>query len=72
MDEAQHAEVEVIALYVESARERADRAVANLRAMGAEEHLIEAAEAARDQLYEVNHSLTQRTLFAVPTSQPTL
>ena len=56
-------------LYIEEARERAERAATVLRAEGADAHLIEALERSTTELSEVARRLRQGTLFAVPKEQ---
>ncbi len=72
MDEQQFKEVDVAMMYVEEARSRAERAAKALRRAGADEHLIEALDEARDQLSATQRQLLQRTHFAVPSAQGTL
>jgi hypothetical protein len=72
MDEAHFKEIEATMLYVEEARWRAERAVAALTRDGAEQHLIEAAGTAKQELSEIHRRLMQGTLFAVPSAQGSL
>ena len=72
MDEKHFAEVDVAMLYIEEARERAERAAAALRAGGADAHLIEALERSEKELSDVARRLRQGTLFAVPKDQLSL
>ena len=59
-------------LYIEQARERAERAAAELRKLGGDEHLIEAMSNAERELSDVARRLRQGTLFAVPKEQLSL
>jgi hypothetical protein len=72
MDEQNFKEIEATMLYVEEARWRAERAVATLSRDGAEQHLIEAAETARNELSIIHRRLMQSTFFAVPAAQGSL
>lgn len=72
LDERQYGEVDVVLLYIEDARRRAEQAAAELRAGGAEDFLVEAMERAHEQLSETAKLLTQGTFFAVPKQQLTL
>jgi hypothetical protein len=72
LDEQQYGEVDVVLLYIEEARRRAERAIAELRAGGAEDFLVEALEAAQDDLSNTAKKLTQGTFFAVPKVQLSL
>ena len=69
MDEAHFAEIDVAMLYIEEARERAERAAAALRASGADAHLVAALERSASELSDVARRLRQGTLFAVPEDQ---
>ena len=69
MDEKHFAEIEVAMLYIEEARERAERAAKTLRAEGADSHLIEALERSTTELSDVARRLRQGTYFAVPKEQ---
>lgn len=69
LDEQQYGEVDVVLLYIEDARRRAERASAELRAGGAEDFLVEALEAAQEDLSAAAKKLTQGTFFAVPKAQ---
>lgn len=71
-DEQQYGEVDVVLLYLENARRRAERAAADLRAGGAEDFLVEALEQAQEEISETAKKLRQGTFFAVPSSQLTL
>ena len=72
LDEKHFAEIDVAMLYIEEARERAERAAAALKASGADAHLIEALERSTAELSEVARRLRQGTLFAVPKEQLSL
>ena len=63
------AEIEVAMLYIDEARERAERAAKALRAEGADTHLIEALERSTTELSDVARRLRQGTYFAVPKEQ---
>lgn len=69
MDEEHFAEIDVVMLYLEQARERAERGAAALRAAGAEQHLIEAVERSEAELSDVARRLRQGTFFAAPREQ---
>lgn len=69
LDEKHFAEIDVAMLYIEEARERAERAASALRAERADGHLVEAVERSERELSEVARRLRQRTLFAVPKEQ---
>jgi len=69
LDEKHFAEIDVAMLYIEEARERAERATTALRAEGADSHLIEALERSTTELSEVARRLRQGTFFAVPKEQ---
>lgn len=71
-DERHFAEIDAAMLFIEEARRRTERAVAVLRAAGAEPHLIAALEATEAELSEVARKLRQGTLFAVPSGQLSL
>jgi hypothetical protein len=68
-DEKQYGEVDVVLLFIESARKRAERAASELRASGAEDFLVEALERSQQELSETAKKLIQGTFFAVPDSQ---
>lgn len=65
-DEQQYGEVDVVLLYLENARKRAERAAADLRASGAEDFLVEALEHVQKDVSEAAKKLRQGTFFAVP------
>ncbi|HET7044399.1 MAG TPA: hypothetical protein VFI37_06075 [Gaiellaceae bacterium] len=69
VDERNYGEVDVVLLYLEDARRRAERAAADLRAGGAEDFLVEALEQVQEDLAEAAKKLTQGTFFAVPKAQ---
>jgi hypothetical protein len=68
-DEHQYGEVDVVLLYIEDARRRAERAASELRAGGAEDFLVEALEQVEEELSETAKKLRQGTFFAVPKAQ---
>jgi hypothetical protein len=72
MDEQAFEQIDVAMLYIEQARERTERAVAEMRKLGADEHLIEAMERAQEELSDVARRLRQGTFFAVPKEQLSL
>lgn len=72
LDEKNYGEVDVVLLYIEGARRRAEEAANALRKAGAEDFLVEALEQAREQLSVTAKLLTQGTFFAVPKQQLTL
>ena len=72
LDEKHYGEVDAVLLTIENARWRAERAVAELRATDADDHLSEALEAVQDDLSEAAKKLRQGTFFAVPSAQLTL
>jgi cell division GTPase FtsZ len=71
-NEAHFKEIGVAMMYVEEARSRSERAAKALRRAGAEPHLVEALDEARDELSATQKRLLQRTHFAVPSAQATL
>jgi hypothetical protein len=72
LDEKHFAEIDVVMLYVEEARKRAERAAAELRREGADAHLVEALERGEEELSDIARRLRQGTLFAVPKEQLTI
>ena len=72
LDEKHFADIDVVMLYVEEARRRAERAAAELRRDGAEPHLAEALERSEEELSDVARRLRQGTFFAVPKEQLTI
>lgn len=72
LDEQHFEQVDVAMLYIEQARERTERAAAELRKLGAERHLVEAMERSEQELSDVARRLRQGTFFAVPKEQLTL
>jgi hypothetical protein len=68
-DEKTYGEVDVVLLYIEDARRRAQRAVEDMRRGGAEDFLVEAMEQVQDDLAQAARRLTQGTFFAVPKAQ---
>lgn len=71
-DEKHYGEVDVVLLYIEDARRRAERAATELRAGGADDFLLEALEQVQEDLSQTAKKLTQGTFFAVPKAQLTL
>ncbi|MEX2646609.1 MAG: hypothetical protein WD249_10135 [Gaiellaceae bacterium] len=71
-DEQQYGEIDVVLLYLEDTRRRAERAAADLRAGGAEDFLVEALEQVQEDVSEAARKLRQGTFFAVPKAQLTL
>lgn len=71
-DEQQYGEVDVVLLYIEDARRRAERAAAELRTGGAEDFLVEAMEQVQEELSRSAKKLIQGTFYAVPKTQLTL
>lgn len=71
-DEQHYGEVDVVLLYIEDARRRAERAAAELRAGGAEDFLVEAMEQVQEELSRSAKKLIQGTFYAVPKTQLTL
>lgn len=71
-DEKVYGEIDVVLLYVEDARRRAERAAAELRAAGADDFLVEALERIQNDLSDAQRRLTQGTFFAAPKAQLTL
>jgi hypothetical protein len=69
LDERKYGEIDVVLLYIEDARRRAERAADELRAGGAEDFLVEALEQVQQELSEAGKKLTQGTFFAVPKAQ---
>ncbi len=69
LDEKHFAEIDVVMLYVEEARRRAESAAAELRRDGADAHLAEALERSVEELSDVARRLRQGTFFAVPKEQ---
>jgi hypothetical protein len=72
LDEQHFEQIDVAMLYIEQARERTERAAAELRKLGAEGHLVEAMERSERELSDVARRLRQGTFFAVPKEQLTL
>ena len=68
-DEKQYGEVDVVLLYIEDARRRAERAAVELRAGGAEDFLVEAMEQVQEELSATAKKLIQGSFFAVPKAQ---
>lgn len=72
MNEDHFKEIDAALMYIEEARGRAERAARDLRRAGAEDHLVEALDEAREQLSATQRRLLQQTHFAVPSAQATL
>ena len=72
MSEAHLSEVEKTLLYISEARERAERTRDELKAAGAEPHLIRALDESATVLADEHRRLMQRTFFAVSDSQDRL
>jgi len=66
MNEAHFSEIEKVLLYVSEARERAERARAELLRAGAEQHLVDALDESRAVLRGEHRRLMQATFYAVP------
>lgn len=71
LDEKHYGEVDVVLLYIEDARRRAERAAAELRAGGAEDFLVESMEQVQEELSRSAKRLIQGTFYAVPKTQLT-
>lgn len=69
LDEQAFEQIDVAMLYIEQARERTERAVGEMRKLGAEPHLVEAMERAQEELSDLARRLRQGTFFAVPKEQ---
>jgi hypothetical protein len=69
LDQTSFKQVESTMVYVEEARARAERAVKELRQMGAEPHLIEATETLQEELSDLGRHYRHGTYFAVPRNQ---
>jgi hypothetical protein len=72
LDEKHYGEIDAVLLYLENARRRAERAAAELRSTGGDDHLIDALETVQEDLSEAAKRLRQGTFFAVPSAQLTL
>jgi len=66
LDEKHFAEIEVAMLYIEEARERAERAAKALRADGADAHLIEALDRSATELSDIESTATPGHLLRRP------
>ena len=71
-NEKHYLEVDAALLFLDSSARRIDKAIALLRSEGAEEHLVEALERAREEVLTTRRKLMQGTLFAVPKAQLSL
>jgi hypothetical protein len=69
VDEESFRKIESTMLYLEEARARAERAVGEMRAIGAEEHLVEATEQVSSDLTELARRYRHRTYFAAAKAQ---
>ena len=72
LDETSFKRIESTMMYVEQARARAERAVKELRQMGAEAHLIDATEKLEEELTDLGRRYRHGTYFAVPRNQTSL
>ena len=72
MDEKHFAEIDVVMLYIEEARDARSERSRPLLAEGRDAHLVEALERSEAELSEVARRLRQGTLFAVPKEQLSL
>lgn len=72
MSEAHLSEVEKTLLYISEARDRAERTRDELKAAGAEAHLVRALDESVIVLADEHRRLMQRTFFAVSDSQDRL
>ncbi|MGH3050045.1 MAG: hypothetical protein ACRDLK_07795, partial [Gaiellaceae bacterium] len=72
LDEQAFEQIDVAMLYIEQARERTERATAEMKKLGADAHLIEAMERAQEELSDLARRLRQGTFFAVPKEQLSL
>lgn len=66
MVEAHSKEVERVLLFISDARERARRASEQLRADGADPHIVQAMSDAQQDLSDLHRRLMQGTYYAVP------
>jgi hypothetical protein len=64
LDEESFRKIESTMLYLEEARARAERAVKEMRELGAESHLVDATEQVHDDLTELTRRYRHRTYFA--------
>lgn len=69
LDRTSYKQIESTMLYIEEARARAERAVKELRQLGAEQHLVEATERTMEELADLARRYRQGTYFAVPRNQ---
>jgi hypothetical protein len=69
LDEQAFEQIDVAMLYIEEARARTERAAAEMRKLGAEQHLIDAMDQAQEELSDLARRLRQGTFFAVPKEQ---
>ena len=69
LDEESFRKIESTMLYLEEARARAERAVGEMREIGAETHLVEATEQVCGDLTELARRYRHRTYFAAAKAQ---
>jgi hypothetical protein len=69
LDEQAFEQIDVAMLYIEEARARTERAAAEMRKLGAEQHPIDAMDQAQEELSDLARRLRQGTFFAVPKEQ---
>lgn len=69
LDEESFRKIESTMLYLEEARARAERAVGEMREIGAEQHLVEATEQVCGDLTELARRYRHRTYFAAAKAQ---
>lgn len=72
LEETSYRRIESTMHYIEQARERAERAVKELRTMGAEQHLVEATERTEAELSDLARRYRHGSYFAVPRNQTSL
>lgn len=69
LDEESFRKIESTMLYLEEARARAERAVGEMREIGAEAHLVEATEQVCGDLTDLARRYRHRTYFAAAKAQ---
>jgi hypothetical protein len=69
LDENSFKRIESTMVFVEQARARAERAVKELRQLGAEQHLVEATAKLESELSDLGRRYRHSTYFAVPQNQ---
>ena len=72
LDETSFRKIESTMHYIEQARERAERAVKELRMLGAEQHLVEATERTEEELADIARRYRHGSYFAVPRNRTRL